>query len=182
MYTQSWYAIIKATTKVRNLGAHFDIGVGRRRHSSAKLIGHAMFICAPSVASDPTSVDYANFLLVGAPEWMLQNCTSTTDVVFERRPTNRRLRSSGRDLVVSCTNRPFGDWAIDVAAPRLWNSLPENVKNAGTLASLRVTAELFHSVSIRITCNVHGPVWNHAWLVYSLLVDNSFDIFRDDIN
>ena len=49
---------------------------------------------------------------------------------LEWRVTTRQLRSSGHQLVVPRTRRSVGDRSFDVAAPRLWNALPDSIKLA----------------------------------------------------
>ena len=51
----------------------------------------------------------------------------------------RTLRSSTSNLlVVPKTNmKSYGDRAFSVAAPRLWNSLPNSIKDCDTIASFK---------------------------------------------
>jgi len=51
-------------------------------------------------------------------------------------PVRQRLRSaSNLDFIVPQTK--FGDRAFSVAGPTVWNSLPESVRSAETLASFK---------------------------------------------
>jgi len=51
-------------------------------------------------------------------------------------PVRQRLRSaSSLDFTVPRTRTKFGDRAFSVAGPTVWNSLPESVRSAETLAS-----------------------------------------------
>jgi len=51
-------------------------------------------------------------------------------------PVRQRLRSaSSLDFIVPQTRTKFGDRAFSVAGPTVWNSLPESVRLAETLAS-----------------------------------------------
>jgi len=53
-------------------------------------------------------------------------------------PVRQRLRSaSSLDFTVPRTRTKCGDRAFSVAGPTLWNSLPESVRSAETLASFK---------------------------------------------
>ena len=53
-------------------------------------------------------------------------------------PVRQRLRSAtSLDYIVSRTKTNFGDRAFSVAGPTVWNSLPESVRSAETLASFK---------------------------------------------
>jgi len=53
-------------------------------------------------------------------------------------PVRQRLRSaSSLDFIVPQTRTKFGDRAFSVAGPTVWNSLPESVRSAETLASFK---------------------------------------------
>jgi len=53
-------------------------------------------------------------------------------------PVRQRLRSaSSLDFIVPRTRTKFGDRAFSVAGPTVWNSLPESVRSAETLASFK---------------------------------------------
>jgi len=53
-------------------------------------------------------------------------------------PARQRLRSaSSLDFIVPRTRTKFGDRAFSVAGPTVWNSLPESVTSATTLASFK---------------------------------------------
>jgi len=53
-------------------------------------------------------------------------------------PVSQRLRSaSSLDYTVARTRTKFGDRAFSVAGPTIWNSLPESVRSAETLASFK---------------------------------------------
>jgi len=53
-------------------------------------------------------------------------------------PVRQRLRSaSSLDYIVPRTRTKFGDRAFSVASPTVWNSLPESVRSAETLASFK---------------------------------------------
>jgi len=65
----------------------------------------------------------------GVPEWIRSTVTSS--------PVRQRLRSaSSLDFIVPRTRTMFGDRAFSVAGPT-WNSLPESVRSAETLASFK---------------------------------------------
>jgi len=50
----------------------------------------------------------------------------------------QRLHSaSSLDYIVPWTRTKFGDQAFSAAGPTVWNSLPESVRSADTLASLK---------------------------------------------
>ncbi len=59
------------------------------------------------------------------------------------RRTTRQLRSSGQQLVVPRTFKRIGDRAYDVAAPRLWNALPDTVRHAQTLSTFKKQLKTF---------------------------------------
>jgi len=50
------------------------------------------------------------------------------------RQTQLQSASNG-DLVVPCIGLKFGEPAFSVAAPRLWNEVPSDVRKASTLAA-----------------------------------------------
>ena len=53
-------------------------------------------------------------------------------------PVSQRLRSaSSQDFIVPRTRTKFGDRAFSVVGPTVWNSLPESVRSAETLASFK---------------------------------------------
>jgi len=53
-------------------------------------------------------------------------------------PVRQRLRSaSSLDYIVPRTITKFVDRAFSVAGPTVWNSLPESVRSAETLASFK---------------------------------------------
>jgi len=55
-------------------------------------------------------------------------------------PVRQRLRSaSSLDYIVPRTRTKFGDRAFSVADPIVWNSLPESVRSAETLAFLNAS-------------------------------------------
>jgi hypothetical protein len=67
-----------------------------------------------------------------------------TELLQPVRPS-RTLRSSARSLqlVVPRTKHSWGDRAFVNAAPKLWNSLPESIKNAGTLTAFKQQLKTF---------------------------------------
>jgi len=53
-------------------------------------------------------------------------------------PVRQRLRSaSSLDYIVPWTRTKFGDRAFSVAGLTVWNSLPESVRSAETLAGFK---------------------------------------------
>jgi len=53
-------------------------------------------------------------------------------------PVRQRLRSAcSPDYIVPRTRTKCGDRAFSVAGPTVWNSLPESVRSAETLASFK---------------------------------------------
>jgi len=52
-------------------------------------------------------------------------------------PALQRLRSASLDFIVLQTRTKFGDLVFSAAGPTVWNSLPESVKSAMTLASFK---------------------------------------------
>jgi len=69
-------------------------------------------------------------------------------------PAHRRRRSvSSLDFIVPWTRTTFGDRTFSVAGPTVWNSLPECVRSADTLASFKCNRKTYffslHIVSIR---------------------------------
>jgi len=68
-------------------------------------------------------------------------------------PVRQRLRSaSSLDFIVPQTRTKFGDCAFSVVGPTVWNSLPESVRSAETLASFKrnLSVQLFV-----LTCFYH---------------------------
>ena len=62
-------------------------------------------------------------------------------------PVPQRLRSaSSLDFTVPQARTKFGDRAFSVASLTVWNSLPESVRSAETLASFKrkLKTSLFH--------------------------------------
>ena len=66
-------------------------------------------------------------------------CPDYLRELIERYRPGRALRSSGLNLLtVPSTNTAFyGDTAFSVAAPKLWNSLPKELKNSETLENFQ---------------------------------------------
>jgi len=61
------------------------------------------------------------------PRYLSNDCQLVSDV------GRRRLRSSDiSTCVVPRTHTGFGDWAFQVAGPRLWNSLPASLRQSDT--------------------------------------------------
>ena len=67
---------------------------------------------------------------------MLQPVTTLQRNVTLRSDTNN-------DLVVPRARLRFGERAFSVAAPRLWNSLPVDIRNAATLDTLKKKLKTF---------------------------------------
>ena len=66
--------------------------------------------------------------------------TSTIESVqpVTSNPVRQRLRSdSSLDFIVPRTRTKFGDRVFSVAGPIVWNSLPESVRSAETLANFK---------------------------------------------
>ena len=61
-----------------------------------------------------------------------------SELLFDYTP-NRNLRSSSKCLLQEPKSRlkTFGDRAFAVHAPRLWNILPEHIKNCESLESFK---------------------------------------------
>ena len=56
----------------------------------------------------------------------------------------RSLRSSNQQLlVVPKTNKRYGDRAFSVAGPKLWNDLPEKVKNCNSVNSFKTSLKTY---------------------------------------
>jgi len=51
--------------------------------------------------------------------------------------------ASSLDFIVSHTGTKFGDRAFSVAAPTVWNRLPESVRSAETLAGFKCNLKIY---------------------------------------
>jgi len=69
----------------------------------------------------------------------------------------QRLRSSSSSLIVSCTRLPtVGDRAFPVATARVWNSLPDLVTSAPSVAVFRSRLKT-HLFNISYPCDCTVP-------------------------
>ena len=61
-----------------------------------------------------------------------------TDLLTAYKPS-RSLRSSTKHLLVQpcCNLKTYGERAFSVAAPRLWNALPLNIRNCKTITTFK---------------------------------------------
>jgi hypothetical protein len=196
-------SLVRPKVKVRNLGVMFDAHgsmVPFVNQTVKTCYFHLQSInrirvnltpgaCAAAVRALVLSrLDYANSLLVGAPDGLLQKLQvvqnnaarmisrvswrahitpvlkqlhwlpvrqrvkhklmsltynainsdhSPAYLGLQWRQNGRQLRSSGRQLEVPRTRKRIGDRAYDVAAPRMWNILPDSVKLAQTLPTFK---------------------------------------------
>ena len=64
--------------------------------------------------------------------------TRISDLLETYKPA-RNLRSSGRKLLVVPRSKlkSYGDRAFSLAAPRLWNDIPDNIKCSEDLSSFK---------------------------------------------
>ena len=61
-------------------------------------------------------------------------------LIQKRQQQSYHVRSNDKSLLenpTSLNKNKFGDKAFSFAAPKLWNALPENVRNAVTLLSFK---------------------------------------------
>ena len=62
-------------------------------------------------------------------------CPGYVSELLQERKSSRALRSSSLGLLATPTSRTnsYGDRTFSVCAPKLWNCLPNHVRNVGTL-------------------------------------------------
>ena len=78
-------------------------------------------------------VDFKILLLVYKARHGL--CPGYVSELLQERKSSRALRSSSLGLLATPTSRTnsYGDRTFSVCAPKLWNCLPNHVRNVGTL-------------------------------------------------
>ena len=133
-------------------------------YDAAKIIIHAFVV---------SKLDYCNSLLYGLPSYLIrklqhvQNSAArlvnkfkimliTYEVLHDRAPIyiqellqlytpSRNLRSSNRNLLVKpyFNLNSYGKRAFSVAAPKLWNNLPEDIKSASSIDDFKRKLKTF---------------------------------------
>ena len=72
-------------------------------------------------------------------------CPGYVSELLQERKSSRVLRSSSLGLLATPTSRTktYGDRAFSVCAPKLWNGLPNHVRNVGTLPLFKKNLRMY---------------------------------------
>ena len=133
--------------RVLNSAARLVLGLRPRDHVTAALIDLHWLPVAARIEFKLCTLVYQS-VTGNAPTYiddMLQPVSGLD------RQTILRSASKG-DLVVPRTRLKFGERAFRVAAPRLWNELPSDIKKASTLATFKKHLKTF------LFCKHYGTI------------------------
>ena len=111
-----------------NTAAHLVLGLRPRDHVTAALVNLHWLPVAAFIEFKLCTLVYQS-ITGNTPTYVNDTLQPVSSL------DRQTLLLSKGNLVIRCTRLKFGERAVRVAAPRLWNERPSDIKKASTLTS-----------------------------------------------
>ena len=115
--------------RVKNRAARIVCGTGSRKTSSSQQLHHLHWLLVRSRIQFKLSTSCFRSRTLNQPQYL-------SDTLHSYQPTHL-LRSSTQDLLTVPRKTVLGGRRFSIAAPRVWNSLPQELQNCETLVTYK---------------------------------------------